>query len=42
MPEVLQRQNLCQAILPYIKEIHKRLGTPSPYRIVCHLYYILK
>ena len=37
IPNVLQRRNLCQAILTYIKEIHKRLGTPDPCKIISGL-----
>ena len=37
IPNVLQRRNSCQAILPYIKEIHKRLGTPDPCKIISGL-----
>ena len=32
--DVLQKRNLCQSILPYIKEILKRLGNPDPCKII--------
>ena len=32
--DVLQKRNLCQSILPYIKEILKRLGNPDSCKII--------